>query len=138
MHSLGAVHKDLAARNCLVSADETVRIGDFGLSRVKFPGDYYAVEGADDWLPVRWMAPETFGSLEFTKQSDVWSAGVLMWEISTHGNQPFAKHSSSVVAGEIQRGGTQSHARIARTWQRCVENSTCLSVCSHRARLLSR
>lgn len=60
LHSLGAVHRDLAARNCLVSADDEVRIGDFGLSRVKFPGDYHPVEGADDPLPVRWMAPGVF------------------------------------------------------------------------------
>eukprot|EP00038_Savillea_parva_P015664 m.14658 g.14658 ORF g.14658 m.14658 type:complete len:1077 (-) comp3182_c0_seq1:53-3283(-) len=102
LHSVGAVHRDLAARNCLVTEDDVVRIGDFGLSHVRFPGDYHTVDGIQ--LPVRWMAPEVFGERIFTAESDVWSAGVVLWEIATHGSHPFPKLASGEVADAVLQG----------------------------------
>mmetsp|Transcript_7283 Transcript_7283/g.18694 ORF Transcript_7283/g.18694 Transcript_7283/m.18694 type:complete len:1006 (-) Transcript_7283:23-3040(-) len=104
LHSIGAVHRDLAARNCLVSEDDVVRIGDFGLGQLKFPGDYHAIDGV--LFPVRWMAPECFRDHAFSEASDVWSAGVVLWEIACHGNNPFPKLASSDIADEVLSGAT--------------------------------
>eukprot|EP00035_Acanthoeca_spectabilis_P020995 m.435749 g.435749 ORF g.435749 m.435749 type:complete len:1008 (+) comp17886_c0_seq1:364-3387(+) len=104
LHELGSVHRDLAARNCLVTEDNTIRVGDFGLSQVKCPGDYHAIDGVP--LPVRWMAPESFRDRLFNPATDVWSIGVLIWEIVTHGTHPFPKLASGDVAGEVLKGGT--------------------------------
>eukprot|EP00731_Ephydatia_muelleri_P032302 Em0023g809a len=85
------IHRDLAARNCLVSSkgsDRVVKIGDFGLAKDLYSSDYYQVEGQRK-LPVRWMAPEALLQGKFNMESDVWSFGVLMWEIMTFGNQPY-------------------------------------------------
>ena len=59
----------------------TIKIGDFGLARDIYKSDYYKKAG-EGWLPVRWMAPESLMDGVFTAQSDVWSYGVLVWEVS--------------------------------------------------------
>ncbi|KMQ85234.1 proto-oncogene tyrosine-protein kinase ros, partial [Lasius niger] len=80
------VHRDLACGNCLVSArdreNRVVKIGGFGLARDVYKADYYRMEG-ECLLPIRWMAPESLVIGIFTSQSDVWSFGVLMWEITS-------------------------------------------------------
>lgn len=82
------VHRDLAARNCMVSEDMIVKIGDFGMTRDIYETDYYR-KGTKGLLPVRWMSPESLKDGVFTSSSDVFSYGVVLWEISTLASQPY-------------------------------------------------
>jgi serine/threonine protein kinase len=82
------VHRDLAARNCMVAGDHTVKIGDFGMARDVYETDYYKKETVG-LLPVRWMAPESLADGVFTSDSDVWSYGVVLWEMATLAEQPY-------------------------------------------------
>jgi len=101
------IHRDIAARNCLVSskgADRVVKIGDFGLAKDLYSSDYYQVEGQRK-LPVRWMAPEALLQGKFTIEADIWSFGVLLWEIMTLGNQPYPGRTNQEVLQYVTGGG---------------------------------
>ena len=82
------IHRDLAARNILVAKDYVIKIADFGLARDIQTNDYYRKKG-EGFLPVRWMAPESLFYRRYTIQSDVWSFGILFWEIMSMGGQPY-------------------------------------------------
>uniref|UniRef100_A0A3Q4G9T0 Tyrosine-protein kinase receptor n=1 Tax=Neolamprologus brichardi TaxID=32507 RepID=A0A3Q4G9T0_NEOBR len=94
--SLHFVHRDLATRNCLVGEGLVVKIGDFGMSRDIYSTDYYRV-GGRTMLPIRWMPPESIMYRKFTTESDIWSFGVVLWEIFTYGKQPWYQLSNSEV-----------------------------------------
>ncbi|KAE9552632.1 hypothetical protein FO519_004145 [Halicephalobus sp. NKZ332] len=89
LESLKFCHRDLAARNCMVSSDETVKIGDFGMARDIYYHEYYRPAGKR-LMPVRWMAPESLKDGIFTVKSDVWSYGIVLYEMLTLGEQPYA------------------------------------------------
>uniref|UniRef100_A0A671YVM9 Tyrosine-protein kinase receptor n=1 Tax=Sparus aurata TaxID=8175 RepID=A0A671YVM9_SPAAU len=98
------VHRDLAARNCMVAEDYTVKIGDFGMTRDIYETDYYR-KGGKGLLPVRWMAPESLKDGVFTANSDCWSFGVVLWEISTLAEQPYQGLSNEQVLKFVMDGG---------------------------------
>ncbi|XP_016769860.2 proto-oncogene tyrosine-protein kinase ROS isoform X5 [Apis mellifera] len=128
LEELHFVHRDLACRNCLVSAKDrenrVVKIGDFGLARDIYKNDYYRKEG-EGLLPVRWMAPESLVDGVFTSQSDVWAFGVLMWEITSLGQQPYPARTNIEVLHHVRAGGRLSkplncplalHQLMLRCW----------------------
>ncbi|XP_028570462.2 serine/threonine-protein kinase LMTK1 isoform X2 [Podarcis muralis] len=103
LHRNNYVHSDLALRNCLLTADLTVKIGDYGLSHCKYKDDYFVT--ADQlWVPLRWVAPELIdevhGNLlivDQTKTSNIWSLGVTIWELFELGSQPYCHYSDRQV-----------------------------------------
>ena len=92
LHGKNIIHRDLAARNIFVDGKEVAKIGDFGLSRDLHAQDYanyYYAQDKNRMLPIKWMAPESITSGKFSKKGDVWSFGVLLWEIFTRGENPY-------------------------------------------------
>uniref|UniRef100_H3D2V1 non-specific serine/threonine protein kinase n=1 Tax=Tetraodon nigroviridis TaxID=99883 RepID=H3D2V1_TETNG len=103
LHKHNFTHSDLALRNCLLSANISVKIGDYGLSHLKYKEDYY-VTSDQKYVPIRWIAPElvdeVHGNLlvaDQTKQSNMWSLGVTIWELFELGNQPYRHYSDRQV-----------------------------------------
>ncbi|GAU89624.1 hypothetical protein RvY_02154 [Ramazzottius varieornatus] len=91
------IHRDLAARNVLVAQGRIVKISDFGMAR---KGDNVYVMGSSTGLPVRWMPPDALVTRCFSQSSDVWSYGVLLWELFSLGEVPYKDHL--VVHGQIR------------------------------------
>ncbi|XP_030892051.1 tyrosine-protein kinase TXK [Leptonychotes weddellii] len=96
------IHRDLAARNCLVSAASIVKISDFGMTRYVLDDEYISSSGAK--FPIKWSPPEVFHFNKYSSKSDVWSFGVLMWEVFTEGKMPFENKSNLQVVEAISRG----------------------------------
>ncbi|XP_052400204.1 NT-3 growth factor receptor-like isoform X3 [Carassius gibelio] len=105
------VHRDLATRNCLVGNGLLVKIGDFGMSRDIYSTDYYRV-GGHTMLPIRWMPPESIMYRKFTTESDVWSFGVILWEIFTYGKQPWFQLANNEVIECITQGRVLERPRL--------------------------
>ncbi|XP_064624922.1 focal adhesion kinase 1-like isoform X3 [Lineus longissimus] len=96
------VHRDIAARNILVSSQDCVKLADFGLSRWVDDQSYY--KASKGKLPIKWMAPESINFRRFTTASDVWMFGVCMWEILMYGVKPFQGVKNNDVIGKIENG----------------------------------
>ncbi|XP_046384921.1 focal adhesion kinase 1 [Ischnura elegans] len=96
------VHRDIAARNVLVSSHNCVKLADFGLSRWVEDQSYY--KASKGKLPIKWMAPESINFRRFTTASDVWMFGVCMWEILMLGVKPFQGVKNNDVIGKIENG----------------------------------
>ncbi|GMS99210.1 hypothetical protein PENTCL1PPCAC_21385 [Pristionchus entomophagus] len=99
----GYVHRDIAARNVLVDQNDAAKIGDFGLCR-KLEEDQglYLTRGGR--LPLKWMAPEALRDYEMSTASDVWSYGVLLFEIVTLGGSPYAGWKLAEVLPRLEAG----------------------------------
>lgn len=82
------VHRDLAARNCMLDGMMTVKVADFGLARDVYEEEFYVPQGLSK-VPLKWLAPECFIESKYTVQSDVWSFGVVLWELMTRGDIPY-------------------------------------------------
>ncbi|XP_052774066.1 tyrosine-protein kinase SRK2-like [Mya arenaria] len=96
------IHRDLAARNVLVGANYICKVADFGLARIIEDDDYKSAHGSK--FPVKWTAPEAVNFLRFTIKSDVWSYGILLTEITTHGQVPYPGMNNKEVLQQIADG----------------------------------
>ncbi|XP_056220845.1 vascular endothelial growth factor receptor 1 isoform X2 [Seriola aureovittata] len=103
------IHRDLAARNILLSDNKVVKICDFGLARDIYKDPDYVRKG-DARLPLKWMSPESIFDKVFTTQSDVWSYGILLWEIFSLGASPYpGLHIDEEFCHRL-KGGTRMRA----------------------------
>ncbi|XP_072025085.1 hepatocyte growth factor receptor-like [Amphiura filiformis] len=98
------VHRDLAARNCMIDENLIVKIADFGLSRDMNESDYYISTDVKAKLPVKWMAPESIGKRVYNHKTDVWSFGVLLWEIFSHGERPYIYVANRDMYYHLEQG----------------------------------
>ncbi|KAK1899069.1 Ephrin type-A receptor 2 [Dissostichus eleginoides] len=101
LSDMSYVHRDLAARNILVNNELECKVSDFGLSRVleDDPEGTYTTSGGK--IPIRWTAPEAIAYRKFTSASDVWSFGIVMWEVMAFGERPYWDMSNHEVMKAI-------------------------------------
>ncbi|XP_032831909.2 uncharacterized protein LOC116955065 [Petromyzon marinus] len=109
LHQQGFVHRDLALRNCLLSTDLTVKIGDYGIGPDKHPDDYVDL-GVGDPVALRWLAPELLLNLNAqpraapqTAPGNVWAMGVTLWELLESGARPYGSVSDEDVLSALAR-----------------------------------
>ncbi|KRK03256.1 tyrosine-protein kinase Fer isoform X7 [Drosophila yakuba] len=101
LESKNCIHRDLAARNCLVDLEHSVKISDFGMSREE---EEYIVSDGMKQIPVKWTAPEALNFGKYTSLCDVWSYGILMWEIFSKGDTPYSGMTNSRARERIDTG----------------------------------
>ncbi|EAW92496.1 leukocyte tyrosine kinase receptor isoform 2 precursor [Homo sapiens] len=107
------IHRDIAARNCLLSCagpSRVAKIGDFGMARDIYRASYYR-RGDRALLPVKWMPPEAFLEGIFTSKTDSWSFGVLLWEIFSLGYMPYPGRTNQEVLDFVVGGGRMDPPR---------------------------
>ncbi|XP_015340278.1 ephrin type-A receptor 8 [Marmota marmota marmota] len=104
LSDLGYIHRDLAARNVLVDGNLVCKVSDFGLSRVleDDPNAAYTTTGGK--IPIRWTAPEAIAFRTFSSASDVWSFGVVMWEVLAYGERPYWNMTNRDVISSVEEG----------------------------------
>eukprot|EP00049_Salpingoeca_infusionum_P016497 m.338422 g.338422 ORF g.338422 m.338422 type:complete len:1906 (-) comp16084_c0_seq12:3106-8823(-) len=102
LSDLKFVHRDIAARNVLVTSDIVCKISDFGMSRDMDDGDYYQSRGGA--LPIRWTAIEALEEKKFSTASDCWSFGILLYEIWVNGEKPYGCWNNHRVWTEVVAG----------------------------------
>ncbi|KAF3693678.1 Tyrosine-protein kinase ITK/TSK [Channa argus] len=102
LESSNFIHRDLAARNCLVSQNNEVKVSDFGMTRFVLDDQYTSSQCSK--FPVKWSAPEVIRYCKFSSKSDVWSFGVLMWEVYNEGRLPYENLSNAEVVESLNAG----------------------------------
>lgn len=95
------IHRDLAARNCLLDEKSSVKISDFGMSREE---QEYVVSDGLKQIPIKWTAPEALNYGKYTSLSDVWSYGILMFEIFSRGQTPYQGMSNTKAREMVESG----------------------------------
>ncbi|CAL1260865.1 unnamed protein product [Larinioides sclopetarius] len=103
LSSKGIIHRDLAARNILVGDNKTCKVADFGFARDVIINHVYERK-SEGRLPIRWMAPESLYDNIYTTKTDVWSFGVVMWEIVTLGSTPYPGMAAGDVMRKVREG----------------------------------
>ncbi|KAM9356613.1 tyrosine-protein kinase ITK/TSK [Symphorus nematophorus] len=111
LESSNFIHRDLAARNCLVSKNNEVKVSDFGMTRF-VPDDQYTSSQCSKF-PVKWSAPEVIKYCKFSSKSDIWSFGVLMWEVYNEGRLPYENRSNAEVVESLNAGLRLLKPRLA-------------------------
>ncbi|KAF5305505.1 hypothetical protein FQA39_LY01596 [Lamprigera yunnana] len=128
LESKNCIHRDLAARNCLVGYTNTVKISDFGMSREE---EEYIVSDGMKQIPIKWTAPEALNFGKYTSLCDVWSYGILCWEIFSRGGTPYSGLSNSKAREKIDSGyrmpapentPDEMYRLILRCWEYQPEN----------------
>lgn len=104
LSDMGYVHRDLAARNILINSNLVCKVSDFGLSRVleDDPEAAYTTRGGK--IPIRWTSPEAIAYRKFTSASDVWSYGIVLWEVMSYGERPYWEMSNQDVIKAVDEG----------------------------------
>ena len=98
------IHRDIAARNCLVGKGLMCKLSDFGLALMTDGNGTSSLPRASSTIPIKWTAPETFTSGVFSFSSDVWSYGVFLWEIFTYGSEPLEEYTKEGLISAIKNG----------------------------------
>ncbi|XP_060887659.1 tyrosine-protein kinase Tec isoform X2 [Labrus mixtus] len=107
----GFIHRDLAARNCLVNDSLVVKVSDFGMARYVLDDQYTSSLGVK--FPVKWSPPEVFNFCKYSSKSDVWSYGVLMWEVFSEGRMPFEQNMNHEVVNMVTNGHRLYRPKLA-------------------------
>ncbi|XP_060749585.1 ephrin type-B receptor 4b-like [Tachysurus vachellii] len=129
LSEMGFVHRDLAARNILVNSNLVCKVSDFGLSRflTESSSDPTYTSSLGGKIPIRWTAPEAIAFRKFTSASDVWSYGIVMWEVMSFGERPYWDMSNQDVINAIEQDyrlprppncPTPLHQLMLDCWQR--------------------
>ncbi|VDM95541.1 unnamed protein product [Onchocerca ochengi] len=104
LHNNGIIHRNISARNCLME-EMCVKISDFNLSReIRKQDEKYKMTRLKQNLPIRWLAPETLRSAIYTTKSDVFSYGILLWEVFTNGAEPYCGMTVAEVFVNVKDG----------------------------------
>ncbi|XP_064645641.1 tyrosine-protein kinase Fer-like isoform X2 [Lineus longissimus] len=101
LESRNCIHRDLAARNCLVGIENVVKIADFGMSREE---EIYIVSDGLKQIPIKWTAPEALEYAKYTSKCDVWSYGILMWEVFSLGDTPYRGMTNAQAKLQVLNG----------------------------------
>ncbi|RDD41039.1 Ephrin type-B receptor 3 [Trichoplax sp. H2] len=96
------IHRDLASRNILLNSSKICKIGDFGMARNIFENDIYSSSGGK--VPIKWTSPEAITTKKYSVASDVWSYGILLWEIWSYGLNPYPGWDNTRVVEEVLKG----------------------------------
>ncbi|KAM6075681.1 ephrin type-A receptor 5 isoform 8-T8 [Chlamydotis macqueenii] len=104
LSNMGYVHRDLAARNILINSNLVCKVSDFGLSRVLEDDPEAAYTTTGGKIPIRWTAPEAIAFRKFTSASDVWSYGIVMWEVMSYGERPYWEMTNQDVIKAVEEG----------------------------------
>uniref|UniRef100_A0A8C4R5B5 Protein kinase domain-containing protein n=1 Tax=Eptatretus burgeri TaxID=7764 RepID=A0A8C4R5B5_EPTBU len=130
LSSCNCIHRDLAARNVLVTQGRVAKICDFGLARDISHDSNYIIKGSVR-LPVKWMALESIFDGVYTSQSDVWSYGVLLWEIFSLGCVPYPGLRVNTQFYQMLQNGHRMAApqmappKIYKVMQLCWKDDPC-------------
>ncbi|KAI1709982.1 protein tyrosine kinase domain-containing protein [Ditylenchus destructor] len=105
VHRKGYLHRGLSTRNCLIASDGRIKIADFGLSCTISDAEKNDEKAVEKNMPIRWLAPEAFDfPPAFSPKSDVWSYGIVIWEVYNHGQQPWPNDDSAHIRRCITEG----------------------------------